>query len=55
MSVIIERRQALAKELAHLIKTFIGVSANVIVGEPYSIERVTVGKARRVIDRRPKD
>jgi phenylacetate-CoA ligase len=50
-----EQKQALAKELAHLIKTFIGVSANVIVGEPYSIERVTVGKARRVIDRRPKD
>ena len=50
-----EQKQALAKELSHLIKTFIGVSANVIVGEPYSIERVTVGKARRVIDRRPKD
>ncbi|WP_142804103.1 phenylacetate--CoA ligase PaaK [Tepidiphilus sp. J10] len=50
-----EQKQALAKELAHLIKTFIGVSANVIVGEPYTIERVTVGKARRVIDRRPKE
>ncbi|NMG77590.1 phenylacetate--CoA ligase PaaK [Aromatoleum diolicum] len=49
-----EQKEALAKELAHDIKTFIGVSAKVIVGEPFSIERVTIGKAKRVIDRRPK-
>ena len=50
-----EQKEALAKELAHHIKTFIGVSAKVHVGEPFSIERVTIGKARRVIDRRPKE
>ncbi|BAL22759.1 phenylacetate--CoA ligase PaaK [Azoarcus sp. KH32C] len=49
-----EQKEALAKELAHRIKTHIGVSSKVIVGEPFSIERVTVGKAKRVIDRRPK-
>jgi phenylacetate-CoA ligase len=50
-----EQKEALAKELAHHIKTFIGVSAKVHVGEPFSIERVTIGKAKRVIDRRPKE
>ena len=50
-----EQKEALAKELSHHIKSLIGVSAKVHVGEPFSIERVTVGKARRVIDRRPKD
>ncbi len=49
-----EQKDALAKELAHHIKSLIGVSAKVQVGEPFSIERVTVGKARRVIDRRNK-
>jgi phenylacetate-CoA ligase len=38
-------------QLAHHIKSYIGVSAEVIVGEPGSIER-SVGKAKRVIDRR---
>ena len=50
-----EQKEALAKELAHHIKTHIGVSAKVLVGEPFSIERVTIGKAKRVIDRRPKE
>ncbi|WP_323002318.1 phenylacetate--CoA ligase PaaK [Denitromonas sp.] len=50
-----EQKEALAKELTHHIKSLIGVSAKVIVGDPFSIERVTVGKAKRVIDRRPKD
>ncbi|HRD35372.1 MAG TPA: phenylacetate--CoA ligase [Rhodocyclaceae bacterium] len=49
-----EQRDALARELNHHIKSLIGVSAKVIVGEPFSIERVTIGKAKRVIDRRPK-
>jgi phenylacetate-coenzyme A ligase PaaK-like adenylate-forming protein len=31
------------------------VSARVEVVAPYEIERVSIGKARRVIDRRPKD
>ena len=50
-----EQKEALAKELTHHIKALIGVSCKVIVGEPFSIERVTVGKAKRVIDRRPKE
>ncbi|MCB1897748.1 phenylacetate--CoA ligase PaaK [Cognatazoarcus halotolerans] len=50
-----EHKEALAAELTHHIKALIGVSCKVIVGEPFSIERVTVGKAKRVVDRRPKD
>ncbi len=49
-----EQREALGKELAHHIKSLIGVSAKIEVGAPFSIERVTVGKAKRVVDRRPK-
>ncbi len=40
--------------LQHRIKTMIGVSARVVVGAPDSIERTLVGKARRVIDKRPR-
>jgi phenylacetate-CoA ligase len=40
--------------LRERIKTLIGVSATVSVGAPDSIERTLVGKARRVIDKRPK-
>jgi len=36
------------------IKTLIGVSSRVKVGAPDSIERTLVGKARRVIDKRPR-
>ncbi len=50
-----EQREEVGKELAHHIKSLIGVSCRVVVGEPFSIERVTVGKAKRVLDRRPKD
>ena len=47
-------RDAVAAQLQHRIKTLIGVSATVSVGAPSSIERTLVGKARRVIDKRPK-
>ena len=47
-------RAECAARLAHRIKTLIGVSARVVVGEPDSIERTLVGKARRVIDKRAK-
>jgi phenylacetate-CoA ligase len=47
-------RAALAKQLQHRIKTLIGVSATVEVGLPDSIERTLVGKARRVVDQRPR-
>ena len=43
-----------AQWLQQRIKTMIGVSAQVHVGAPDSIARTLVGKARRVIDKRPK-
>ena len=47
-------RAAMAGELAHHIKSVIGVSASVAILDPGAIERST-GKAKRVIDRRPKE
>ncbi len=47
-------RAAVSNTLRERIKTLIGVSATVSVGAPESIERTLVGKARRVIDKRPK-
>jgi len=47
-------RDEAALWLQQRIKTLIGVSARVVVGAPDSIERTLVGKARRVIDKRPK-
>jgi phenylacetate-CoA ligase len=44
----------IAQELQHRIKTLIGVSTRVQVGLPDSVERTLVGKARRVVDQRPK-
>ena len=44
----------IAQSLQHRIKTLVGVSTKVSVGAPDSIERTLVGKARRVIDQRPK-
>jgi phenylacetate-CoA ligase len=46
------RREALGRELAHHAKSLIGISAIVEVLDPNSIERVSLGKARRVFDRR---
>ena len=47
-------RDAIGHELQHRIKTLVGVSCTVAVGLPDSIERTLVGKARRVVDKRPK-
>jgi phenylacetate-CoA ligase len=47
-------REEIGREAAHHIKSLIGVSAQVHVVETDKIERTLVGKARRVIDRRPK-
>jgi len=44
----------LANELRQKIKEWVGVTASVTPVPPGSIERVSVGKARRVIDNRPK-
>jgi len=49
------QRASAARELQHHIKSRVGVSTAVEVTEPFSIERVVVGKARRVFDRRPKE
>ena len=47
-----DTRARLGRELSHHIKSLIGVSANVEVTDPFAIERVVVGKAKRVLDRR---
>ena len=47
-------RERIGKTLQHRIKTLIGVSTRVNVGLPDSIERTLVGKARRVVDKRPR-
>ena len=61
MAVLVERvpaagsadGDAAGKRLAHLIKSLIGVSADVKVLAPGSIER-SLGKARRIVDKRPR-
>jgi phenylacetate-CoA ligase len=47
-------RREIAGQLQHRIKTVVGVSTRVVVLEPDSIERTLTGKARRVIDSRPR-
>jgi len=47
-------RALIGVALQHRIKSLIGVSTTVSVGAPDSIERTLVGKARRVVDKRPK-
>ena len=48
-------RQTIARELQHAIKAYVGVSADIEVLDPLAIERVSVGKAKRVLDRRPRE
>ena len=43
-----------AGELHHAIKSYVGVSAHVNVLHSGGVERTVVGKAKRVVDRRPK-
>ncbi|HJW56988.1 MAG TPA: phenylacetate--CoA ligase, partial [Burkholderiaceae bacterium] len=45
---------AVARELEHHIKAYIGVTAKVRVLVADSVERTLTGKARRVVDKRPK-
>jgi len=47
-------RASIGAALQQRIKTLIGVTTTVTVGLPDSIERTLVGKARRVIDKRPR-
>ena len=60
LTVLVERREGTdaeagrqaGAELRHLVKSSIGVSVGVDVVDPDSIER-SVGKMRRIVDRRP--
>ena len=47
-------RQACASRLSHAVKAYVGVSVRVRIAEVGEIER-SVGKAKRIIDLRPKD
>jgi len=61
MAVLVERSPAVGgadgdaagARLAHMIKSMIGVTAEVRVVPPGMIER-SLGKAKRVVDKRPK-
>jgi len=46
--------EAQARELQHCIKTYVGVTTGVRLLPPQGIERTLTGKARRVVDGRPK-
>jgi len=48
-----ESRQAATKSLEQNIKGYLGVSTTVLLAQPGGIER-SVGKAKRVVDKRPK-
>lgn len=50
----VQDTEALCGELQHQIKTYIGVTTRVSVLNSESIERTLTGKARRVVDKRPK-
>jgi phenylacetate-CoA ligase len=53
-TVFASEAEALSKELQHAIKTYVGITTKVCVLPPDSIERTATGKARRVMDKRPK-
>jgi phenylacetate-CoA ligase len=46
---------AMSNELQHLIKTYVGVTTRVTLLAPGGVERTLTGKARRVVDKRPKN
>lgn len=47
-------RDSLSQQLQHAVKSYIGVSARVQVAECGFVERTLTGKARRVVDKRPR-
>ena len=53
--VAAETIAALARDLQHRIKTYIGVTTTVTLLPAQGIERSLTGKARRVLDKRPKN
>ena len=48
------QRREIGASVQHRIKVLVGVTANVYVVETDKVERTLVGKAKRVIDKRPK-
>jgi phenylacetate-CoA ligase len=48
------QREAIGRDVAHHVKALIGVTAKIHVLGTDKIERTVVGKAKRVIDKRPK-
>ncbi|HYA66567.1 MAG TPA: phenylacetate--CoA ligase PaaK [Burkholderiaceae bacterium] len=48
------QREQIARDVAHHIKSLIGVTAELHVTSTDTIERTLIGKAKRVIDKRPK-
>jgi len=46
--------EKIGKDLQHNIKSYVGVSCDVHVVEEGKVERTIVGKAKRVVDKRPK-
>jgi phenylacetate-CoA ligase len=48
------RHAELGRDLERRIKTMVGVSSKVTLAGPEGVERTLTGKARRVIDKRPK-
>ena len=48
------QREAIGRDVAHHIKALIGVTAKIHVVGTDMVERTVVGKAKRVIDKRPK-
>ncbi|MCS0631737.1 phenylacetate--CoA ligase [Telluria mixta] len=50
-----DNADALARDLQHRIKTYIGVTTTVTLLPAQGIERSLTGKARRVVDKRPKN
>lgn len=53
-SVGASETESLMRELQNAIKTHVGITTRVSVLPPDSVERTLTGKAKRVIDRRPK-
>ncbi len=49
-----DRKVAIARDLEHHIKSYIGITTKVRIGSPGKVER-SLGKAKRVIDLRPTD
>ena len=46
--------EALGRRLAHSLKNYVGISARIAVQRCGGVERTLTGKARRVIDKRPR-